>query len=178
MIANANACAGFSLGEYTALVFAGILDVKTALQLLKVRGNAMAEAASLTPTGMMTVIGLDDDELGALCDKHKCSVANQLFDKGRVVSGGKGDLEELETSVKATGKDGLRTIMQKVSGGFHSKYMQPAKEKLEAELATVEFKPPNRRVYSNVTALPHSSNPDEIKAKMAEQLIAGASACV
>ena len=120
-VAAAHACAGFSLGEYTALVFGGVLDVRAALRLIKARAAAMAAAAALAPSGMMTVIGLDDDELGALCARHGCSIANQLFPKGRVVAGAKGALAELEATVKALpGKDGLRTIVQPVSGGFHS----------------------------------------------------------
>ena len=58
--------AGFSLGEYSALTFAGVMELDTALTLLKVRGDAMGEACDLTPSGMMTVVGLDDDLVGVV----------------------------------------------------------------------------------------------------------------
>ena len=58
--------AGFSLGEYSALTFAGVMGLKTALTLLKLRGEAMGAACDLAPSGMMTVIGLEDDALVAL----------------------------------------------------------------------------------------------------------------
>ena len=76
----------------------------------------MAEAAALESTGMMTVIGLDDRELATLCTEHGCEVANQLFDKGRVLSGLTASLAALDADAKAKGLGGagLKTITQKV----------------------------------------------------------------
>ena len=162
-----------SSGEYTALVFAGALDLRSALELLKARGAAMARAAALEPTGMMTVVGLDDAELAPLCAAHACTVANQLFPKGRVVAGRVADLAALEQAVAATGKSGLRTIVQKVSGGFHSPFMAPAAGELRAALDAARVQPPDRAVYSNVTAKPHDADADAVRDALVAQLTAG-----
>jgi len=177
-LANAHACAGFSLGEYTALTFAGVMDLETAVTLLKLRGVAMGEAcqANETPTGMMTVVGMEDQALTNLMSKHapNVTVANQLFPKGRVLAGPKTELSILEAEVKKLALPGSKTIVQPVSGAFHSKYMQPAATKLQAALANAQFRiPDNRLVYSNVTAKPHPSDVDAIKAYLVQQLTAG-----
>jgi len=183
VVANATVTAGFSLGEYTALAFAGVLDLKTAIALLKVRGAAMAAACAVTKdaagapvqTGMMTVVGIEDAQLAELMAAHAphASVANQLFPKGRVLSGPKTELATLETAVKALAVAGSKTIVQPVSGAFHSVYMQPAADELSAALADATFHAPTRTVYSNVTARPHATDVAAIKAKMVEQLTAG-----
>ncbi|KAJ8598995.1 hypothetical protein CTAYLR_009457 [Chrysophaeum taylorii] len=176
VVARASACAGFSLGEYTALAFAGVLELKTALELLKVRGEAMGAAcdASELPTGMMTVVGVEEPMLlELLADVPDVSIANQLFPKGRVLSGPKDQLQTLEAAVKALNLSGSKTIVQPVSGAFHSKYMKPAADALERALETAKFATPNRLVYSNVTAKPHAPDVAAIKQKMVEQLTAG-----
>lgn len=177
VIAKAEACAGFSLGEYTALAFAGVLDLETALKLLKLRGEAMGAAceASDVQTGMLTVVGIEDAKLTELMANYAdCSVANQLFPKGRVLSGPKDQLSTLDEKIKSLGVAGSKTIVQPVSGAFHSKYMQPAADALKKALEEATFHPPQRVVYSNVTAKPHdSSDVESIKAKMVEQLTAG-----
>ena len=173
-LANCAACAGFSLGEYTALVFAGVMELATAVELLKVRGEAMGAACDEHPTGMMTVVGLEDatlDELMAKCEG--VSVANQLFPKGRVVSGPKVGLAALEQAVAAAGIAGAKTIVQPVSGAFHSKYMASAATKLEAQLIKSSFQLPTRTVYSNVTAKPHENDVASIKQMLKQQLTAG-----
>jgi len=176
VVAKASACAGFSLGEYTALAFAGVLDLPTALELLKVRGAAMGAAcdASEVATGMMTVVGLEDPKLAELMAPYaEVSVANQLFPKGRVLSGPKDQLAKLEADVKGLQLPGTKTIVQPVSGAFHSKYMAPAAATLLTALQNATFAKPSRLVYSNVTAKPHDADPAAIKQKMFEQLTAG-----
>ena len=97
--------AGFSLGEYSALTFAGVMDIATAVRLLKVRSDAMGAACDLAPSGMMTVVGYEDADLQALLPDG-VSVANQLFPKGRVVAGPRDALKALEAAVKAQKKPG------------------------------------------------------------------------
>ncbi|KAJ1457637.1 hypothetical protein M885DRAFT_514645 [Pelagophyceae sp. CCMP2097] len=175
-VSDASACAGFSLGEYTALAFAGVMEVSTAVRLLKVRGEAMKAACDAgEPSGMMTVVGLDEAALeGLLADAAGAvTVANQLFPGGRVLSGAKGALATLEAAIAALALDGVKTIVQPVSGAFHSKFMAPAAETLRGALAAAHFSPPLRTVYSNVTARPHSGDVDEIKDLMAQQLVKG-----
>ena len=171
-VAACSATAGFSLGEYSALTFAGVMELDTALTLLKVRGDAMGEACDLTPSGMMTVVGLDDDALKKVMPEN-VTIANQLFPKGRVLSGSKDGLAKVEAEVKAMGVAGSKTIVQPVSGAFHSPYMATAADKLKEALASARLAVPARVCYSNVTAKPHDMDVDSIKQKMCEQLMAG-----
>jgi len=164
--------AGFSLGEYSALTFAGVMDIATAVRLLKVRSDAMGAACDLAPSGMMTVVGYEDDALQSLLPDG-VSVANQLFPKGRVVAGPRDALKTLEAAVKAQKKPGTKTIMQPVSGAFHSPFMASAADALREALDGVSLKAPSRTVYSNVTARPHASDPVEIKDALCKQLTAG-----
>ena len=170
-VRKANVCAGFSLGEYTALAFAGVLDLKTAVTLLKLRGQAMGRACdnSDVKTGMMTVVGLDDEQLNSIMTPN-VSIANQLFPKGRVLSGPSEELAKVKEGVDALKVEKSKTIVQPVSGAFHSKYMQPAADELLAALNSASFSKPVRTVYSNVTARPHT---DDIRHLMAKQLTAG-----
>lgn len=111
-VASASACAGLSLGEYCALVFAGALPFEDALRVVKARAEAMAAVAQAGPHGrhgMLSVVGLEDAKLEALCSAARaagppgtvCAVANYLFPQGRVVSGDKAALEEARTSARA-----------------------------------------------------------------------------
>ncbi|KAH8097250.1 [acyl-carrier-protein] S-malonyltransferase [Aureococcus anophagefferens] len=84
-VARCNVTAGFSLGEYSALTFAGVMELETALTLLKLRGEAMGAACDLAPSGMMTVIGLEDEALVKVMPDD-VTIANQMFPKGRVLS--------------------------------------------------------------------------------------------
>ncbi|KAH8063189.1 [acyl-carrier-protein] S-malonyltransferase [Aureococcus anophagefferens] len=144
-----------------------------ALTLLKIRGDAMGAACDLAPSGMMTVVGLDDDALKKMMPDG-VSIANQLFPKGRVLSGSKEGLAKVEAEVKAAGIAGSKTIVQPVSGAFHSPYMSTAADKLKEALSTARLAAPAARVvYSNVTAKPHDKDVESIKAKMCEQLMAG-----
>ena len=171
-LAKVTHTAGFSLGEYSALTFAGVMDIATAVRLLKVRSDAMGAACDLAPSGMMTVVGYEDADLQSLLP-DKVSVANQLFPKGRVVAGPRDALKALEASVKAQKKPGTKTIMQPVSGAFHSPFMASAADALREALDGVSLKAPTRTVYSNVTARPHASDPLQIKDALCKQLTAG-----
>ncbi len=99
---SASACAGLSLGEYTALVFAGALSFEDGLKVVKARAESMAAAAAVGSHGMLSVVGMGDTELDGLCAAAAakagpgavCRVANYLFPQGRVVSGDKNALEE------------------------------------------------------------------------------------
>mmetsp|Transcript_23494 Transcript_23494/g.70418 ORF Transcript_23494/g.70418 Transcript_23494/m.70418 type:complete len:389 (-) Transcript_23494:17-1183(-) len=171
-VAACDVTAGFSLGEYSALTFAGVMELSTALKLLKVRGEAMGAACELAETGMMTVVGLEDDALKKMMPEG-VSIANQLFPKGRVLSGPKDGLAAVEAAVKEAKVAGSKTIVQPVSGAFHSPYMSTAADALKAALADARFASPARTVYSNVNGKPHAKDPEAIKQKMCEQLMAG-----
>eukprot|EP00210_Caulerpa_lentillifera_P007207 g6896.t1 len=161
LIQKCSAAAGLSLGEYTALVFAGALSFEDGLKVNNNKAESMAEAAkSGKPHGMLSIVGLPDSEVLEICtevtngDKKNtnfiCQPANYLFPQGRVLSG---HLEALEIAQKlAITKGALKAQKVAVSGAFHTPLMNPAKAKLLEVLSEVKFQNPRIPVYSNVTA--------------------------
>lgn len=176
-VSDASCTAGLSLGEYTALVFAGAMTFEDALKVVKVRAESMSAAATAgEPHGMLSVVGLSDDDLNAICAQVRqklgkdtvCQVANHLFPQGRVVSGHKTALEEVQKL--ATNKGALKAQAVAVSGAFHSPLMKSAYDALKEVLTTVTIKAPRIPVYSNVTAKPFPSDPAEIAELLCRQL--------
>eukprot|EP00239_Pterosperma_sp_CCMP1384_P002941 CAMPEP_0197849424 /NCGR_PEP_ID=MMETSP1438-20131217/12016_1 /TAXON_ID=1461541 /ORGANISM="Pterosperma sp., Strain CCMP1384" /LENGTH=532 /DNA_ID=CAMNT_0043462101 /DNA_START=62 /DNA_END=1657 /DNA_ORIENTATION=- len=175
-VEGASACAGLSLGEYTALVFAGVLSFEDALKVVKVRAESMSAAAKMgDPHGMLTIVGLSDPDLEAICAQVRkempsatCQVANHLFPQGRVCSGTKTALAEVKKL--ATAKGALKAQEVAVSGAFHTPLMQPARDALLEVLGTVTINEPRIPVYSNVTAEP-LTNKDEIAGMLGKQLV-------
>jgi [acyl-carrier-protein] S-malonyltransferase len=166
--------AGLSLGEYTALVCAGALDFETALKIVAQRGQAMQEAALAAPSGMTSIIGLDEPKIDELCQrlapKGKVWKANLLGPGNVVVSGERAALEQLEPFANELGA--ARVIPLAVAGAFHSELMKPADEKLAEALAAATIRPPRIPVYSNVDAAPHS-DPDDIRRTLVAQVLQG-----
>ena len=160
-VATCAATAGLSLGEYNALVFAGVLSFDDALRVVKVRAESMAAAArdtgALGAHGMLSVVGLADADLEAICAEVRaaapagsvCQLANYLFPQGRVVSGHKTCLEQVQA--KATAKGALKAQYVAVSGAFHSPLMASAATALREALEQATFHlPPKMLVVSNV----------------------------
>ncbi len=163
------ACAaGLSLGEWGALCAAGVLDFESTLKVLEARGRFMQEACEAVPSGMIAIVGATPEQLAELCAKTGCTVANINSAAQQVLSGDKASIANAANVAKELGIK--RAIPLATAGAFHSKFMAPAREKLAAVLDTVEFKAPKMPVLSNVTGLPHSSDPAEIKAMMLEQV--------
>ncbi len=166
--------AGLSLGEYTALVFAGALDFERALNVVARRGQAMQEAALATPSGMTSVVGLDEPAIDELCRRlaphGRLWKANLLGPGNVVVSGELAALEHLEPV--ATELGAARVIPLAVAGAFHSELMKPADTKLAEALAAAPIRPPRIPVYSNVDAVPHS-DPDDIRRTLVAQVLQG-----
>lgn len=153
---NCRAVAGLSLGEYTAMCVAGVLDFETGLKLVKLRGEAMEEAASACAQSMVSVAGLDEATLSKLCEEAKsgpddvCQIANFLFPNGFSCAGHQKCVEKLlEIAQKTPGC--LQSKLLKTSGGFHTDLMKPAQEKLIAALKEAEpsMKPPRCDIYMN-----------------------------
>lgn len=175
-VMGASCTAGLSLGEYTALVFAGVLSFEDALKVVKVRAESMAMAATMgDPHGMLTIVGLADADLEGLCKQVRekmpgkiCQLANFLFPQGRVASGDKKALDELKNLATANGA--LKAQAVAVSGAFHTPLMNPAKENLEKVLSEITINEPRIPVYSNVTATPFTSK-DEVAGMLARQLV-------
>jgi len=163
------ACAaGLSLGEWGALCVAGVLDFDATLKVLEARGRFMQEACEATPSGMIAIVGATPEQLSALCEKTGCTVANVNSATQQVLSGSKEAIGLAATVARELGIK--RAIPLATAGGFHSPFMNSAREKLSAVLDDITFSAPKMPVLSNVTGKPHSSDPGEIKAAMLEQV--------
>jgi [acyl-carrier-protein] S-malonyltransferase len=164
--------AGLSLGEYTALVFAGALGFDDAVRIVAERGRAMQDCAEASPGGMVAVLGLEREAVAALCDACRgngiLQVANVLCPGNIVVSGSLDACGRLEAEAAAAGA--MKCVRLEVAGAFHTPLMQPAVERLTAALAAAKLEPPRIPVVSNVDARPHT-DPDEIRSLLARQVV-------
>jgi [acyl-carrier-protein] S-malonyltransferase len=171
--------AGLSLGEYTALTAAGVLSFEDGLKLVKLRGEAMAEAAASSPQAMLSVAGLEGPKLESLCKEAAaaekngvCQIANVLFPKGFSCAGSKAAVEDLKNRAEKAGA--LQARLLKTSGGFHTSLMAPAQKKLEAALKETlpRMKPSTCNVYINVTGecLPAGTPPEQFAKQLSAQL--------
>jgi [acyl-carrier-protein] S-malonyltransferase len=171
VVAECQAAAGLSLGEYTALVFAGVMTFEDGLRLVAERGAAMQAAADATPSGMVSVIGMEREPLEALCAELRgddvLQVANLLCPGNIAVSGSATAIARL---VARAEQDGLRYVRLAVAGAFHTSIMQTAVERLTAALANVPMQPPRIPVVSNVDAVPHH-DPEEIRQLLVRQVV-------
>jgi [acyl-carrier-protein] S-malonyltransferase len=163
--------AGLSLGEYSALFAAGAIDFEPALKLVALRGKLMQESAQAHPSGMVSVMGLDEAKVLELCQEAAqgavLTPANFNAPGQIVISG---DLAACGRAVEIAPKFGASgAVALKVAGAFHSAFMQPAADKLGQAIAAVEFRVPKWLVVSNVDAAPHGQ-PESIKAKLIRQV--------
>lgn len=166
------AAAGLSLGEYTALAFAGSLSFEDGLKVVKIRGESMQAAADATPSGMVSVLGLEPAKVEEICEiasSHgQIQIANHLCPANIVVSGVKAACDEVERIAKDHGA--MMTVRLAVAGAFHTSIMKPADEKLAAILESVEIRPPRIPVISNVDARPHV-DPADIRSILVRQVL-------
>jgi [acyl-carrier-protein] S-malonyltransferase len=164
--------AGLSLGEYSALTFAGALDFDSGLELVAERGRAMQAAAEATAGGMVSVLGLERAQVEDLCsqarDGEVLQLANLLCPGNIVVSGHKEACERLTRLAEAAGA--MKVVPLSVAGAFHTPLMESARERLRIALERVEFRRPKIRVISNVDASPHE-DPLEIRDLLLAQLV-------
>ncbi|MCO8120779.1 ACP S-malonyltransferase [Stieleria sp. TO1_6] len=169
---NITAAAGLSLGEYTAVCFAGGLGFSDALKLVQRRGQAMQAAADAVDSGMASVIGMELDPLTVLCDETRTAdevlrCANLLCPGNIAVSGHRSALQRLAPAATAAGA--MKVIPLSVAGAFHTVLMQPAVAALEQALAEIPIQDTRIPVYSNVDAAPHQSA-DEIRQLLSKQV--------
>ncbi|MDH3585098.1 MAG: ACP S-malonyltransferase, partial [Phycisphaerae bacterium] len=165
------AAAGLSLGEYTALHLAGVLSFADGLRLVHQRGQFMQEAAEAIDSGMVAVIGAEDQQVQALCTAAaggEVLVAANFNCPGQVVVSGTSAacgrcLQEAE-------KLGMRATALTVAGAFHSPLMQPAADRMAQALEQVDFHPPRVPVLSNVTGEPHDPDPGSIRSLLVQQI--------
>ncbi|SDC88300.1 [acyl-carrier-protein] S-malonyltransferase [Geodermatophilus telluris] len=156
---------GHSVGELTAAALAGVLSVEAAIALTAVRGRAMARACALTPTGMSAVLGGDADELAAALEQHGLAAAN-LNGGGQTVVAG--PLEGL-AALKAAPPAGTRVLPLSVAGAFHTPYMAPAREELEALVGGLRPADPSRLLLSNADGAAVSSGA-EVLSRLVSQV--------
>ncbi len=172
VVTEVSATAGLSLGEYTALVFAGALPFREALTVVKARGEAMQAAARATPGGMIAVLGLEPAEVEVLVADARSAgtleIANLLCPGNTVVSGALAAIEKFEGVCAA--REGLRTARLAVAGAFHTELMKPADDALAAALGNATITAPRIPIWSNVDAKPHT-DPAEIRALLVKQVL-------
>lgn len=146
--------AGHSLGEYNALLAAGVFDFLTGLQLVKKRAELMHGAPL---GGMAAVVGLSVEAIKQVFveeDCHTVDIANYNASNQIVISGPKVDIERISPRLQQKGA--MMVIPLKVSGAFHSRYMQAAEDSFQEFLLGFSFKAPRIPVIANVDARPYT----------------------
>jgi len=166
--------AGFSVGEYTALVFAGALEFDDCVRLVKVRAEAMQRASELSSGSMVSISGLTDSQIATILSDHKASspssilaVAAHMFPQGRVLSGSSSSITSVCATALSLGAANVRTLH--VGGAFHSPLMAPVTQDLKDVLSSTPIATPCMPVVSNVTGAVYCS-PSEIRELLARQV--------
>ena len=162
---------GHSLGEYSALVAAGVLSFKDAVALVHKRGQYMQEAVPVGEGGMAAIIGLDDETIAAACEKAtkeagEVQPVNFNCPGQTVIAGTTKGVEKAVEELKAAGAK--KAVILPVSAPFHSTLMKPAAEKLADELAKVAIHDAAFPVVSNYTG-ELETKAEEIKANLVAQ---------
>ena len=162
---------GHSLGEYSALVAAGVLSFKDAVALVHKRGQYMQEAVPVGEGGMAAIIGLDDEAIAAACEKAtkeagEVQPVNFNCPGQTVIAGTTHGVEKAVEELKAAGAK--KAVVLPVSAPFHSTLMKPAAEKLAAELDKVAIHDAAFPVVSNFTG-DLETKAEEIKANLVAQ---------
>jgi [acyl-carrier-protein] S-malonyltransferase len=163
--------AGHSLGEFSALVAAGVLSFEDGLKLVSQRAQAMQKACELQPSTMAAVLGLEDHIVENICVNTEGVVvaANYNCPGQLVISGGIDAVNKACEALKEAGA--RRALVLPVGGAFHSPLMEPAREELAAAIKNTTFKKPNCPIYQNVTATAITDE-NEIKTNLISQLTA------
>jgi [acyl-carrier-protein] S-malonyltransferase len=171
VVLSCEMAAGLSLGEYTAMVFAGVMEFEDALKVVQCRGEAMQRASDAVPSGMISILGLERVQVEQICEEARqegvLQVANLLCPGNIVISGTNDALERAAEAAIQIGA--MKAIPIAVAGAFHTPIMQPAVEDLTAALAGVPMKPPKTPVVSNVDAQAHD-DPEEIRQLLMQQV--------
>lgn len=152
------AVAGHSLGEYSALVAAGVLTLSQAAPLVRFRAEAMQQAVPVGQGAMAAILGKPSADVTAICSEVTASFgpasaevveAVNFNDPGQtVIAGSKAAVEQASATLKARGAK--RALPLPVSAPFHSSLMKPAAQKLQTQLASIDFKTPTVTVINNI----------------------------
>lgn len=162
--------AGHSLGEYSALVVAGVIAFEDAVPLVRFRAQAMQEAVPVGLGGMAAILGLSDEDVKAACNEaaHGEVVEPVNFNAPAqvVIAGHKAALERACEAAKAKGAK--RALLLPVSAPFHSSLLKPASDRLQAYLETLEFSTPEIPLINNVD-VEVANDPASIKLALVRQ---------
>ena len=163
--------AGHSLGEFSALVAAGVLTFEEGLSLVSERALAMHDACNKQPGTMAAILGLEDEKVESICKSITGIVIPANYNcPGQIVISG--SVQSVQNACEALEEAGARrAILLPVSGAFHSPLMAPAKDRLAKAIENTSFHSPNCTVYQNVTAS-GITDPEEIRANLIAQLTA------
>jgi [acyl-carrier-protein] S-malonyltransferase len=173
LMSSVVAVAGLSLGEYSALAAAGVVQFEDGVRLVQERGLAMQVAAEAIPSGMASVIGLPSEQVEELCDRARLDgeilqIANLLCPGNIAISGHAASLQNAEKISPEMGA--TKFIRLTVAGAFHTAIMNPASERLKKALQNVSMESASVALVSNVDASNHSA-PDEFRDLLARQLV-------
>lgn len=147
-----SACAGFSLGEYTAFTASGIVSLEDGFKIVRKRGEVMQKSADSMDSGMAAVLGLDDEIVEDACSKVKSGVVmpvNYNCPKQLVIAGERNALNEASELLKQAGA--RRVVPLAVSGAFHTPLLKDASNELFEFLSDIKFNQPKMPVYTNIT---------------------------
>ena len=170
IVDNCAMAAGLSLGEYTALVFAGAMSFEDGLRVVKARGAAMQQAADANPSGMVSALLLDPQQVAKVRDDASAAgqiwVANYLCPGNTVLSGEKPACARAAELIAEAGGSAKALV---VAGAFHTPLMASACEHLEKILGDVKIRPGRIPVVSNVDAKIHP-DPDDLRQILIKQV--------
>ena len=167
--------AGHSLGEYSALVAAGVLDFKEAVPLVRLRATAMQEAVPVGAGAMAAILNLDDDKIREACAKAAKKVGQgQVVEPVNFNGSGQtviaGNKEAVERACEECKERGAkRAVILPVSAPFHSSLIRPAADKLGKRLAELQFNAPSIPVVNNVDVA-IETDPERIKDALIRQV--------
>lgn len=163
--------AGLSLGEYTALAFAGAISFEEGLRVVKVRGEAMQEAAEANPSGMVSALMLNAEQVAVVCrqanEQGPLWIANYLCPGNTVLSGSRAGCEAAISLIETAGG---KPVPLAVAGAFHTRFMETACDRLSTALKSVSLSSPRIPVVSNVDAATHT-DPEEIRELLVRQVV-------
>ena len=175
-IGNVAATAGLSLGEFTALHLAGAFDFANGLSLVRLRGQAMQDAAEASSSSMVALVGADENQANELCERalsqgvadDSVLVPANFNCPGQIVVSGSKDACERALAVAEEME--LRATALAVAGAFHSPLMKPAADRLADALKKIEWDALRCPVLSNVTGTAHDGDVKVIRQRLVEQL--------
>jgi [acyl-carrier-protein] S-malonyltransferase len=170
---NVVVAGGHSLGEYSALCAAGVIDFEEALDLVRIRAEGMDAAQAPGECGMAAVMGPSSEQVRQLTEQHRgarvIDAVNYNAPDQTVISGHLDAVERCIEAAKSIKR--ARTVMLPVSSAFHTSLMEPAKQALADRLQSIRFRPPLFPVVSNVTGQIYPESEDEAKELLVIQIV-------